>query len=95
MPTPAAKKKRLDKWAFRRALRHDLRDALLFVGGMAGIAHETIIAANPREALLLLFGAMIGVIPFLRLEDAIEKMRQKALEDIKEREPGREVNGES
>lgn len=95
MPTPEAKKKRLDKWAIRRALRQDLRDALLFLGGMSGIAHETILAENPREALLLLFGAMIGVIPFLRLEDAITKMREEALKELRDREQKPELNGES
>lgn len=94
MPTPEAKKKRLDKWAMRKALRQDARDFFLFMGGMGGIAHETLIATNPRETLLLLFGAMIGIIPFLRLEDAIEKMRQDAIEKLREKEQTQPLEAE-
>lgn len=94
MPTSEAKKKRLDKWALRKAVRQDLRDFFLFAGGMGGIAHETLVATSPREALLLLFGAMIGVIPFLRLEDAIARMREEALERLREPNPQTETENE-
>lgn len=70
-----------DKWAVRKALRQDLRDAILFLGGLAGIVHETVIAAEPREALLLLFGAMIGVIPFLRLDEWLSQNRRPRDDD--------------
>jgi hypothetical protein len=59
---------RLLAWVLRKVLS---RDGILFTCGMGGIAHETFIAKEPREALLLLFGAMIGVIPFLRLDDLL------------------------
>jgi hypothetical protein len=48
------------------------RTALLFAGGMAGIAYETIARGTERPTLLLLFGAMIGL-PFVVKQD--EKSR--------------------
>lgn len=38
-----------------------LRDVLLFCGGMAGVAHETLVAQVERPTLLFLFGAMLGI----------------------------------
>lgn len=36
----------------------------MFVGGMAGIAYETLATGTERPTLLILFGAMIGL-PFI------------------------------
>lgn len=41
------------------------RDGLLFVVGLAGIIHETVIAQSSDPQLLVLFGAMIGLPVFL------------------------------
>jgi hypothetical protein len=46
-----------------------LRDLCLFLAGIAGIAHETILATEPRETLLLLFGAMAGLPAFIRKDE--------------------------
>lgn len=46
------------------------RDGVLFVIGILGIAHETLISgAGERPTLLLLFGAMVGLPLFLRADD--------------------------
>lgn len=41
-----------------------IRDIALFVFGLAGIAHETLIARAERPSLLLLFAAMLGLPAF-------------------------------
>jgi hypothetical protein len=43
-----------------------IRDVLLFLGGLAGVMHETIISRVERPSLLLLFAAMMGLPAFLR-----------------------------
>lgn len=51
-----------------------IRDVLLFVGGMAGVLHETVIATAERPTLLILFAAMMGLPAFLpSREDRAEK----------------------
>lgn len=47
------------------------RDTVLFLGGLAGIFHETVIHEDgERTALLLLFGTMVGLPAFLRSDEA-------------------------
>lgn len=41
------------------------RDTVLFVVGLLGVAHETLINNADRPTLLLLFGAMIGLPAFI------------------------------
>ncbi len=43
-----------------------LRDALLFFGGLMGVAYETLGEGAERPTLLLLFAAMMGLPAFLR-----------------------------
>lgn len=38
-----------------------LRDIVLFVTGLAGVIHETLISNAERPTLLLLFAAMMGL----------------------------------
>lgn len=45
------------------------RDTILFVGGLAGIAHETLISEQERSALLVLFATMVGLPAFLRSDE--------------------------
>lgn len=46
------------------------RDGVLFVSGLAGVFHETVISnANERPTLLLLFATMIGLPAFLRADE--------------------------
>lgn len=42
------------------------RDVLLFVGGLAGVVHETLVATQERPTLLILFAAMLGLPAFLQ-----------------------------
>jgi len=45
-----------------------LRDTTLFLAGVAGVVHETVIVTQERPTLLLLFAAMMGLPAFLRTE---------------------------
>jgi hypothetical protein len=47
-----------------------LRDPVLFIVGLLGVGHETLIALEPRWSLLLIFGAMMGLPPVLRADEA-------------------------
>jgi hypothetical protein len=49
--------------------RADIRDTVLFVTGLAGVVHETLYASEPRETLLILFAAMMGLPAFLRMDE--------------------------
>lgn len=49
------------------------RDLVLFTAGLAGIAWETIFEDVDRPVLLLLFGAMVGLPAFLRVDEARAK----------------------
>lgn len=42
-----------------------VRDTVLFVIGLLGVAHETLLAHAERPTLLLLFAAMIGLPAFI------------------------------
>lgn len=46
-----------------------VRNAVLFVAGILGAAHETVIAHGERPTLLLLFAAMMGLPAFLGKDD--------------------------
>lgn len=60
-----------------------LRDALLFLGGLAGVFHETVISSTERPTLLILFAAMMGLPAFLRQDD------NKAVGSKSDKEEGR------
>ncbi len=45
-----------------------LRDAALFLAGLAGVGHETLIASAERPTLLILFAAMLGLPAFLKAD---------------------------
>lgn len=49
------------------------RDGVIFVVGLLGIIHQTLVVEADRPTLLLLFGAMIGLPAFLRLDDRKNK----------------------
>jgi hypothetical protein len=52
---------------------HLTRDTLLFVGGLLGVFHETIIATGERPTLLILFAAMMGLPAFLKTDGKAAK----------------------
>lgn len=45
------------------------RDIILFIAGLAGVCHETLIAVAERPTLLILFAAMMGLPAFLHKDD--------------------------
>lgn len=57
-PTPKQKRRRRN---YRLS-----RDTLLFVAGLLGIAHETLVMSVERPSLLILFASMIGLTAYLR-----------------------------
>jgi hypothetical protein len=54
------------------------RDTVLFISGLIGVAHQTIVAKAEKPTLLLLFGAMIGLPAFLRGDESKSKSKSKA-----------------
>lgn len=53
------------------------RDTLLFIGGMAGIYHETVLAASPRQELIIAFLLMSGAPAFMHGDENRERLRKK------------------
>lgn len=51
-----------------RVTARGLRDAGMYLGGMAGILHQTLIGPVEPE-LLVIFGGMIGLPQFLRRDE--------------------------
>lgn len=49
-----------------------IRDLMLFLGGIAGVGHETLLTHAERPTLLILFAAMMGLPAFLRGDDKPE-----------------------
>lgn len=47
------------RWSSGRASA--MRDWILFMVGLAGVAHETLVSQVDRPGLLLLFAAMLGL----------------------------------
>lgn len=45
------------------------RDVVLFVSGLSGMIHETVIAAEPRLVLIPAFLGMMGATAVLRLDE--------------------------
>lgn len=45
------------------------RDALLLAGGILGVIHETVVADEPSEALLVVFTAMMGLTAVMRADE--------------------------
>lgn len=41
------------------------RDLVLFVGGLAGVVHETFLTNGERQYLLIFFGVMMGLPAYL------------------------------
>jgi hypothetical protein len=52
------------------SIPQDLRDSILFVGGLAGIVYQTLFAPAVSEALLVVFAAMVGLPVFLRRDES-------------------------
>lgn len=53
------------------------RDGLIFAVGLLGIVHQTLLVESDRPTLLLLFGAMIGLPAFLRLDEKKSSNNEK------------------
>lgn len=53
------------------------RDAVLFLVGILGIIHETVVAKTQRPELLVVFAGMVGLPAFLRTDEAKSKIEIK------------------
>lgn len=47
----------------------DARTWLLFIGGLAGVAYETLVSGGERPYLLVIFASMMGLPLFLRRDE--------------------------
>lgn len=47
----------------------DARTWLLFLGGLAGVAYETLVTGGERPYLLVIFASMMGLPLFLRRDE--------------------------
>lgn len=65
-----------------------IRDTVLFVFGLVGIAYETVVVSVDRPTLLVLFAACVGLPAFLHKDESqAEKMKEAdthKVEDEKE-----------
>lgn len=65
---------------------HVTRDGLLFVLGILGIAHETLVEQVERPTLLILFAGMVGLPAFLHKDEkAQQKMDGDEQHELQER----------
>jgi hypothetical protein len=75
-----------------------IRDVGLFVGGVLGVAHETLLTKTDRPTLLILFAAMMGLPAFLRPNDehptTIVVREQEHVKEIESSEK-KSIEGES
>lgn len=55
MTAPRGRRPPVERW----------RNAVLFIGGIAGVFYETVFQSSDRPYLLVLFGAMMGLPAFL------------------------------
>lgn len=64
------------------------KDTIIFLGGLLGVSHETLLTHAERPTLLILFAAMMGLPAFLSSGAAEEKIIRKKLskEDNKKKE---------
>lgn len=46
------------------------RDTILFVGGLAGLTYETVIASTEKPTLIIAFVGMLGLPLFIRGDEA-------------------------
>lgn len=53
-----------------------IQKSILFVVGLLGVGHETLVAKTERPTLLLLFAAMVGLPAFLSRDEKIEKKKE-------------------
>lgn len=60
------------------------RDGVLFVIGLLGIAHETLVSKADRPTLLLLFAAMVGLPAFLHKDEKRQAKEDKEKQDAKD-----------
>lgn len=65
------------------------RDTVLFLGGLSGVAHETLVQHADRPTLLILFAAMMGLPAFLAAETKPQWAPRKRHDHDEKGEPRR------
>jgi hypothetical protein len=61
-----------------------VRTAVLFGAGLAGVVYETLVSQSDRPTLLILFSGMMGLPLFLKADE--KALRQKAADAVAEAE---------
>lgn len=51
------------------------RDGVLFLAGLAGVAHQTLLSEIDRPMLLTVFAGMMGLPAFLRMDEKREEKK--------------------
>lgn len=70
------------------------RDTICFVGGLAGLAHQTLIASAEKPTLIIAFVGMLGLPLFIRGDEARRSDAKEALDQAKQIiEKSKESNG--
>lgn len=61
------------------------RDILLFIAGLGGVFHETVLSNAERPTLLILFAAMMGLPAFLRSDEKnlLPRARERESKELK------------
>jgi hypothetical protein len=72
----------LARWPF-------VRDVVLFLAGLLGVAHETLLENSDRPELLLMFGAMMGLPAFLQADTRLDKRKPRRRSPDRDREDER------
>lgn len=62
----------------RHTVYDRVREGMLLLAGLAGIAFETAVARAPRAELLVVFAGMIGLNPARLLDGAIRDRRGRS-----------------
>lgn len=65
-----------------------IRDVVLFLAGLGGVAHETVLAHADRPTLLILFAAMMGLPAFLRPDKGEGGITPETLKQLRAMEKG-------
>lgn len=70
------------------------RNTILFVAGMLGVAHETLLQHSERPTLLILFAAMMGLPAFLTSTEIFPHDNKNKDDDEKEKKIEKEAEQE-
>jgi hypothetical protein len=80
MSSKGRRRRRSKAWTFPF-----IRDVVLFVAGLAGLAYETVFTSSDRPTLLLLYAAMLGLPAFLQANNERAADEREIAETLRRR----------